>query len=72
MWLSLSIKPQSKENVIKIEKKISELHNNCAGKHLAMLTSCKMNDFKIKNYLSFNHPHQDKIRDVFEKFSGKK
>lgn len=63
---------KAKEKLLRLNKKISELHNNCAGKHLAMLTSCKMNDFKIKNYLSFDHPHQVKIRDVFEKFSGEK
>ena len=26
-----------------------QLYNNCAGKHLAMLTTCKLNKFSINN-----------------------
>ena len=46
-----------------------QLHNNCAGKHLAMLSSCLANKFPIKNYVEFNHPHQKKIRKIFSQFS---
>ncbi len=49
-----------------------ELHNNCAGKHLAMISSCILNNYSVNNYLSFDHPHQIKIRNVFEKFTNKK
>jgi len=34
-----------------------------------MLTSCIVNNFPIKNYLDFNHPHQINIRKVFSKFT---
>lgn len=54
------------------KKKINQLYNNCAGKHLAMITSCLINGYSTKNYLEFNHPHQIKIRNIFEKFTGKK
>ena len=60
------------ENIIKSNKIINELYNNCAGKHLAMITSCIVNGYNIKNYLKFDHPHQISIRKVFEKFSNKK
>ena len=52
------------------KKKINQLYNNCAGKHLAMISSCLVNKFKIKNYTDLDHPHQIKIREIFQKFSG--
>ena len=60
------------EKIIYSRKKFNELHNNCAGKHLAMLTSCLFNNHNITNYLDFNHPHQKKIRKVFNKFTETK
>ena len=49
-----------------------QLHNNCAGKHLAMLTACKLNKFSINDYLNFDHPHQVNIRSIFSKFTEEK
>jgi len=33
-----------------------------------MLSSCIVNNFPIKNYVDFNHPHQKNIKKVFSKF----
>jgi len=63
---------KASEKLQRSRKKINELHNNCSGKHLAMLSSCLMNNYSIKDYLNFNHPHQIKIREIFEKFSETK
>ncbi len=60
------------ENLLRSNKKPNQLHNNCAGKHLAMITSCLINKYKIDNYLDFNHKHQIAIRKIFENFSNKK
>ncbi len=60
------------EKIIFSNEKFNELHNNCAGKHLAMLSSCKANNYKIKNYLDFNHPHQKNIRKIFNIFTENK
>ena len=57
------------EKIIYSRNKFNELHNNCAGKHLAMLTSCLYNNHSITNYLDFNHPHQKNIRKIFNKFT---
>ena len=57
------------EKLFRSNEKINQLHNNCAGKHLAMISSCLVNNYNTKNYLDFNHPHQIKIREIFEKFS---
>ena len=63
---------KASEKIIYSRKKFNELHNNCAGKHLAMLTSCLFNNHSIANYLDFNHPHQKNIRKVFNKFTETK
>ncbi len=60
------------EKIICSRKKFNELHNNCAGKHLAMLTSCLINNQNINNYLDYNHTHQKNIRKVFNKFTETK
>ena len=60
------------EKIIYSRKKFNELHNNCAGKHLAMLTSCLVNNKSITNYLDYNHMHQKNIRKIFNKFTESK
>mgnify|MGYP003326064480 FL=1 len=42
------------EKIIYSRKEFNELHNNCAGKHLGMLTSCLVNNQSITNYLDYN------------------
>ena len=60
------------EKIIYSRKKFNELHNNCAGKHLGMLTSCLVNNQSITNYLDYNHAHQKNIRKIFNKFTESK
>ena len=52
--------------------KPTQIHNNCAGKHLGMISSCIANNYNIKSYLDFNHPHQKEIRKSIEYFSENK
>ncbi len=63
------IDQQSSNKLYLSGKKPNQIYNNCAGKHLAMLTSCIVNNFPIKNYVDFDHPHQINIRKVFSKFT---
>ncbi len=63
---------KASEKIIYSRKKFNELHNNCAGKHLAMLTSCLVNNHSITNYLNYNHTHQKNIRNIFNKFTETK
>ena len=60
------------KKIIYSRKKFNELHNNCAGKHLGMLTSCLVNNQSITNYLDYNHAHQKNIRTIFNKFTESK
>jgi len=62
----------SSEKLFLSGSKPFQLHNNCAGKHLAMLSSCIINNYSIKNYVDFDHPHQKKIRSVFSEFTENK
>lgn len=38
--------------------KPTEIHNNCSGKHAALLTLCKFNDWDLDEYLNPDHPVQ--------------
>jgi len=38
--------------------KPTEIHNNCSGKHAALLSLCKYNNWDLDNYLDKNHPVQ--------------
>ncbi|MHB8632437.1 MAG: asparaginase [Thermoplasmatota archaeon] len=46
------------------------IHNNCSGKHAAMLATCVHRGWPTKNYLDPAHPLQGAIRDVVEKAAG--
>ena len=63
---------KSSEKLLLSGLKPHQLCNNCAGKHLAMLSSCIINKYPTKNYLDFDHPHQKNIRTVFSKFTDSK
>jgi len=49
-----------------------QLHNNCAGKHLGMISGCLTNGMSIKNYINMNHPYQKLIRNYLEQFTETK
>ena len=49
-------------------EKSSQIHNNCAGKHLGMISGCLANKMPINNYIDFDHPYQKLIRDLLENF----
>jgi len=50
----------------------TQLHNNCAGKHLGMISGCLANRIDINNYINFDHPYQQLIRDSIEHFMESK
>ena len=63
---------QSSHKLLTSGKKLSTLHNNCAGKHLAMITTCMISEMDINKYLEMNHPHQKIIRNYLEYFTEEK
>ena len=63
---------ESSEKLFLSGQKPYQVYNNCAGKHLAMLSSCLANQYPIENYTDFDHPHQKNIRKIFSLFTGNK
>lgn len=57
--LPLSKKEQSR--LILSKKEPEKIHNNCSGKHSAMLAICKEKGFPSKNYKDFDNPLSDFI-----------
>ena len=50
-------------------KKPNQLHNNCAGKHLGMISGCLANMMNTKNYLKPHHEYQKQIKLILEFFT---
>jgi len=60
-YLRCGIHPPSHRATRKQVTEYTPLHNNCAGKHLAMLTLCKFFDYPLDNYENIEHPVQQLI-----------
>ncbi len=50
----LSVEEQKR--LIKNNFEVTSIHNNCSGKHAAMLAICKEKNFPLKNYKDFENP----------------
>ena len=48
------------------------LHNNCSGKHSAMLATAKIKGESLEDYLNPSHPAQRRIFEVIEQYSEEK
>jgi L-asparaginase II len=51
------------------EKEPTPSHNNCSGKHTAMLAHAKMRGLPLENYLDLDHPVQQDILATFSNMS---
>ena len=63
---------RSSNNLLLGGKTPTQLHNNCAGKHLGMISGCLANNMSYNNYVDFDHPYQKLIRQTLETFMGSK
>lgn len=52
------------------EEVFTPLHNNCSGKHAAMLALCRLLEAPIDSYLAIDHPVQCAIRAAIARFTG--
>jgi len=59
---------ETKNYLIKNSIEPSEIHNNCSGKHAAMLAVCVANNWNIENYTDFEHPLQKEITAFISDF----
>jgi len=44
------------------------IHNNCSGKHAAMLAACRVNAWPLEGYVLFDHPLQSAVRAAMSEF----
>lgn len=49
-------------------KQPSALHNNCSGKHTGFLTCCLAMGWPTKGYINYDHPVQEKVREILGQF----
>ena len=63
------INNESSNNLLLSGQKPNQLHNNCSGKHLAMLSGCLANKMEYANYVDYDHPYQQLIRNSLEHFT---
>jgi L-asparaginase II len=57
------------EEIIRAGEKPSQLHNNCSGKHAAMLALAKHTGADLKTYERLEHPVQQAILEVVAQFT---
>jgi len=63
------INHKASNNLLLSGQKPSQLHNNCSGKHLAMLSGCLASKMRYANYVDYDHPYQKLIRNSLEYFT---
>ena len=51
-------------------EKPTQIHNNCSGKHAAMLAFCRHANFDLKTYEQLEHPLQAAILECVAEFTG--
>jgi L-asparaginase II len=56
--------------LIRAGEKPDQLHNNCSGKHAAMLLACRMLGLPPQTYYEPSHPYQRRIFDVVSRATG--
>jgi L-asparaginase II len=57
----LPFSEKESERLLRANDEITQLHNNCSGKHAGMLATAKHLGSEIKTYLSPEHPVQQQI-----------
>jgi L-asparaginase II len=50
--------------------KPERIHNNCSGKHAAMLAACRASGYSLAGYAAYDHPLQAEIRGLMSGFAG--
>ncbi len=59
-----------KETFFKTETKATTLHDNCSGKHVALLTVAKHLGYPTSGYHRLDHPVQQRLMGLIEQMTG--
>jgi len=57
-------------DLVRARESARPVHNNCSGKHAAMLCACVHNGWPVEGYAAFDHPLQRDIRRRMSDFAG--
>lgn len=58
------------KELVRSGKQVTALHNNCSGKHAAMLLTCLANGWPLATYAHRDHPLQQAITASVEELAG--
>ena len=61
---------QTRNSLAESGKKFTQLHNNCSGKHAAMLAGSIFRGYAIDDYLNPGHPWQKEILKILSLLAG--
>lgn len=64
--------PEAKNNLIRKNEQPRAIHNNCSGKHTAMLAYCVLKGLDLKNYNDVSHPLQQHVLNFVADICGTK
>jgi L-asparaginase II len=64
----LPFSEKQSERLLRANAEITQLHNNCSGKHAGMLATAKHIGSDIRSYLSLKHPLQEQILLTIAKY----
>ena len=57
-------------NLIRLNQKPRQIHNNCSGKHAGFLAHAKLLNSPLDGYLDLDHPVQLAVREMVGKMAG--
>ncbi len=60
----------SAHELIRKSMRPNQLHNNCSGKHSGLLTACLGEGWPTAGYSNYDHPVQERLRQVLGEFFG--
>ncbi len=67
---AMPLDPEAAQAVLRSGRAFTPLHNNCSGKHAAMLLTCRANDWPLHTYTRPDHPLQEAIVVAVEELAG--
>jgi len=62
--------PATAEDLVRRGEAPTAFHNNCSGKHSGFLTTAKHKGERLKGYVRYDHPVQQRILGVMEQMTG--
>lgn len=66
----MPLDPEAARRLLESKRSATALHNNCSGKHAAMLLACRANGWPLDTYTHHNHQLQEAITASVREFAG--